>query len=360
MSDGTDAKLTDRKRADIRKRVQELMAIERITWSRLAGIIGWSAATVSLTVRGEYTGKSDAILNAMDRWLADRQSRTESPEVPFVRTTISRRVQAVANRAWAMPAIGLVITPSGYGKTAALQEVARQRGDRAMFLQAGEAFSSKRELLIQIANGLGIGPRKRWTIGGIYRAVQKALAKKYAGGQGDPFLILIDEATTLSPAALNILRNLHDDAACRLAIVLADTWRLDAELHSRKGIAGGYEQLRSRCRAVYQAKAGEVISAADVRKVADALLASMGHTRRIDPEAYRFMAKIAEAEGALRNVVARLQTVQAVAEAAGARARYTVAELDFVAPLVGAVCEINHEAAPFGARPRAAARQAVA
>ncbi len=360
MATGMDAKLTDRKRADIRRRVQEVMVSERITRDRLGGILSVSASVVSQVVGGKYRGKSDPVLVAMARWLTDRQSRAEAPEVPFVSTAISKSILAVCNRAWAMPAIGLVITPAGWCKTATLREVARRRGDRCLYLYAGEAFSSKRQLLMELAKGLRLGPRERWNIGTLYRAVRDVLAKKYAAGQGDPFLLLIDEATTLDPRALNILRNLHDDTSCRAGIVLADTARLDVELHSRKGIAGGYEQLRSRCRAVYQVKAGETISVADVRKVTDSLLAAMGHNRPLDAHAYRFLTKIAATEGALRNVVARLQTAQAVAEAAGAKPRYTVAELDFVAPLVGAECEIAHEAQPFTSIPKAAAKQAAA
>lgn len=360
MAEGMDAKLTDKKRAGIRRQVQEVIAAERISLSRLGGIVGWSAAAVSLVLRGKYGGTSDAILNAMACWLADRQSRAEAPEVPFVQTSITRRIRAVCDRAWAMPAIGLVITPSGYGKTAALREVASRRGDRCLYLQAGEAFSCKRDLLLRIAYGLGIGPRERWTIGTIYREVQKAMAKRYAAGQGDPFLILVDEATTLHAGALNLLRNLHDDSACRVAIVLADTWRLDAELHSRKGIAGGYEQLRSRCRATYQVKKAEAVSAADVRKVTDSVLASMGYKGPLDAQAYQFLVKIAATEGALRNVVARLQTVQGVAEAANVRPRYTVAQLDFVAPLVGGECEIEHETEPFGANTQAVRQRLIA
>lgn len=341
--DDQHAALTDKARASILSRAAEVQAAEGISNAAVARILGVSAAVWSQVKRRVYKGNADHTIRLARAWLADRTQRAEVPEVEFAATSLARQMMAVCRRAAEMPCVGLVVTRSGLGKTAALREFARRRPHRTVYLQAGEMFSCRVALLEEIAAALGVSGTG--AAAATYRRVRGRMADLYAGGQADPVCLLIDEATTLRPSAINMLRGLHDDPACRPGLVLADTWRLDSELrrHGRDSLAGGYEQLTSRAGTQYRLAADAEVAQADVTLIADAVLAGQGHRGRISVASYRYLHKVAQGPGALRAVLHRIRLVADVAHAAGTQPAYSVAQLDFVAPLLGGACTIPHD-----------------
>lgn len=340
---------SDIQRREIIDALVRIARADRLSNRFLArSVLQGSAPTWTLIRQGKYAGNTDKYLRRAQRWLADRVSRAQAPAASYVQTSIGEAVQKVCHRAWEMPCMARIVTPSGAGKTAALLEYVRRNPDRRHYLQAGQALSSPRGLLAELADKLGADYAMSQTTPEQYRRIRKRLAELYAGGTGDPVIVVVDEATTLTPPALNILRNLHDDPACRLAVVLADTWRLDAELRRPAGMAGGYEQLRSRFGATLAMSAQEEISRADVAAVAGGVLAAVGFDGRLHADAARYLHRLAQGDGKLRNVVHRIQAVHAVAEDLQIEPEYSVAQLDYVADLVGAEREMRHTVCPFG------------
>ncbi len=345
-----DGKPNPKQADEIFRRVKQIQVAEDLSNAAVARLVGpgCSATTWSQIKNGNYGGDIRNIAKVLATWLADRESHAEAPIAEYVATSIGQNIAKICERAWQMPCMATVITPSGAGKTMALRQYVRKRGSRAMYVQAGEVFASRKGLLRMIATGLGIITPARTPAPDLYMQIRRRLADCYCGGKNPPFFLAIDEATTLAPGALNILRNWHDDETCRTAIVLADTARLDAELHSRHGFAGGYEQLRSRMGASWILKPraegsrkGEVIPAADVKLVASAILRSLGHNGRLGQASFDFLYRIAQAEGTLRRVLHRLHAVHDVAAQSGS-ADYSVAQLDWVASLVGAKRQMQH------------------
>jgi hypothetical protein len=358
----TQERVFDKKEAgELLRQAGEIQAADKLSDNDLAKILGISRAMYSQVKAGKYGGDVQGVYRRIASWLTGRTMKAEAPIGDYVNTRVGRYISAVCRRAWQMPTIGLVITRSGAGKTAALTAFVRRAGDRAYYLSAGEAASTKTGMLRELADALGVHVGHRATALAIYRDVRQKLADRYAGGKARPVLLVIDEATTLQPAALNMLRNLHDDGRCRLAIVLADTWRLHAELRNTRRLPGGYEQLRSRSGAQYIMQVHEEISPGDVRAVADSILAGLGHKRELSQASYKYLTALAEMDGALRNVVHRLHAVHDLAEASGAVPTYRVAELDIVAPLVGHAQQIPDAENPFedAAGERAQRRAAV-
>lgn len=353
----TDGPLTEKDRQQIRTALREIQAAENVPNSVMARILGCSQPLYSQLVKGTYKGDVDRWLARARQWMADRAERAEMPQVTYVETSIGRAIMTVCRRSWAKSRIGRVITPSGCGKTAALVEFARRRGDRALYLSAGECFSSKRALLGEIARQMGMRHARHDKLHELYPRIRDLLAGYYAQGKADPFCLIIDEATTLRADTLNMLRNLSDDPDCRVALVLADTWRLDVELHRPRGIAGGYEQLRSRIGVEFKMRVDDEISLADVKAVADSILDALGHKRRLRESSYRYLSHVTQIDGKFRNLVHRLEAVCEVAEATGTPAEYSVAQLDYVATLVGHDCQMEHAEPPFGRPARAAARR---
>jgi len=333
--------------ADLLQMAAEVQTADKLSDNDLARIIGVSRATYSQVKSGKYSGDCQGVYRRIASWLNARANKAEAPVGDYAPTLVGRYISAVCNRAWQMPTIGLIITRSGAGKTAALTHFARSRGDYVVYLSAGEAASSKTGLLRELADALGVHVSGRTTTLTLYRDVRQRLADRYAGGKASPVLLIVDEATTLNPHAINMLRNLHDDGRCRLAIVLADTWKLHAELKNTRRLPGGYEQLRSRAGAQYIMRADAEISLADVTAVADSVLKSLGCNRKLSEASYKYLAGLAELDGGLRNVVHRLHAVHDIADSTGQAPTYRVAELDIAAPLVGHAQQMPDAPNPF-------------
>ena len=370
MTDTTqmdDGPLTDPERETIRAAVAELQEAETLSNRQVARAMGCSPSTLIQVLDGRYTGDQDRWLRQARQWMIDRQQRRDTPQSTYVDTADGRRVLSVCQWAHRMPCIGRVVLPSGHGKTEALREYARRVGDRAIYMQAGEQIQAKTAFIQAMARGMGLQPRKHDRTVALYFAVRDRLARLYAGGERQPVCLLVDEPVTLAPRTLNMLRNLHDDAEVRLAIVLADTDRLAGELHGRSAIKGGYEQLQSRCGAVYEPDALRAesygtrcaIGLDDVRSVAAAVIESLGGGH-LDAAAARYCWELAQRPGGLRNVVWRLRHV--AAQAAGKRLTpaWSADELDYVAPLVGADRSNPRARNPFATQTRPAAKLATA
>lgn len=349
-----EGELTRKEQDAIRIKLLEIEAAEGITIKQMAKILGCSQSVWSQIRRNLYIGDAERYLLRGRRWMTERTEQSKLPEADYIETADGRNILKICQRAWALPCIGKVVLDSGAGKTTALKEFARRKGGRAVYLQCGEAASSKRGFLMELGRALGVLTH-RASVADLYRRIKDRLADAYAGGKQTPFCLLIDEATTLSPACLNILRNLHDDEQVRCAVILADTRRLDSELSRRAGIAGGYEQLRSRFGAVYAPPINRKTSKGDVFNVAHSIVSAMGFRGKLPDPSVKFLHRLAQEAGRLRNVVYRLKTVADLAEAAKVNPTYCVAELDFVAALVGGTCELEHRQSPFGKKPESTA-----
>ena len=353
--------LTAAERQRIVAAVQEVLASERgVSMTTLGKIIGASRATVSRVLRGTYTGTADRFLNLLSAWLANRSERADIPQTPYVPTAIGRQIVAACLMAYDKPAIALIKTSTGCGKTAALLEVARRLGENsAVYLSAGEAVSSPRELLIELSRLLGVRHAARATVGGMYRSVRDALAARYQLGKGERVLILVDEATTLRGNAINMLRNLRDDPACSPGLVLADTVsRLDGFLYARGNIAGGTEQLRRRACVEFcwcyrgDDESGERIDAADVKAVAESTLAALGVSdkrARLDGRALKLLTELANdsrREG-FAAVVDRIENLYYYATRAELAPEFTVAQLDYMASMEDRRPAADYSSPPF-------------
>jgi DNA transposition AAA+ family ATPase len=339
-------------------RIQEA---ESLSNRQVARILDCSPAVWSQIRAGKYAGDTAKHLDRARRWLEERAARKEAVVLPYADTSIGRAIVAVCDRAWKLPCIGRVITESGAGKSAALSEFARRRGGKVLLLHSGDIITDKRALLADLARRLGVVRRARDTAYDRALAVRDHIARAYQGGKGARLLVLVDEATVLASSALNLLRGFHDDPDCRIGVVLADTARLDVYIRSPYGIVGGNEQLRSRCGAAYTHRKDEEkdewISMDDVRAVAGIILAGMkADPNRLDDEAWKYLHRLAQKDGRLRNVFYRLAAVRDVAKSVGAKPTYSARELDFAATLVGDRCELEHREPPFSIRaPKGAA-----
>jgi len=340
--------LTVAERKAIIEQLESLQLAENLSNSAIARLLDCSAATWSLIRKGRYSGNVDKFLHRAEVVLKARAERKDLPTSEFVETGIGRGILKICRLAADLGDMALVLTPSGCGKTAALREFARRRGEQAVYIQAGEYGRTKLALLRELARNLGAdAAAERGTIESTAAAVRAKLAAAYSGGIGAAKILIIDEAQTLEASALNLLRNLHDDPDCQAVIILGDTWRLHAELGRIGGIAGGYEQLTSRFGAVFALSLTDPVPESDVALLGRAVIDALGCRGDLPGDSIKWLARQAQAKGKLRNVVKLLRACYHVADCAGRRAAFTVHELDYAAGVRGGLSQLEHKAPPW-------------
>jgi DNA transposition AAA+ family ATPase len=342
----TQPEFTREERARIIRQVADRQGGDRISQREVGLILGCSGGTWSQIASGKYPGKADKYLARADQWLRDRSARRLPAEAPFVETSIAIQMMGACTRAWQLGRIGLVIARAGAGKTMALEEFARRRGDSAVFLRVGELINTKRGLLAELARQLGLGVSASATTDEIGQAVRRQFAA-YLGGKGSRYCVLVDEATRIKGGPMNLLRDFSDDPACRVAVVLAGTWELDALIHKTSWIPGGTDQVRSRLAAVYAMRPSDLVSQPDCEAVARAVLETCGHKATLSKAALAYLGKLAQGDGALRAIENRILAARDAAEAVGARPAYTLDELDYAAGMLGIRSDRVHARLPF-------------
>ena len=335
-------------RGRILHEVRNRQGEENITDREMGILLGCSGGTWSQVASGKYPGKIDKYVARAEQWLRDRSGRPVTTDSPYVETALGLQMMGVCTRAWQLGRIGLVIARAGVGKTRALEEFSRRRGRSAVLLRVGELINTKRGLLAELARRLGLGVSMSATSDELGQAVKKHFADAYQGGKGSPYCVLVDEATRIKGAPMNLLRDFCDDPACRVAIVLAGTWELDALIHKTSWIPGGTDQVRSRLAAVYKMRPSDPVPAADAEAVARAILETCGHKTALSKGALTLLQKLAQGDGGLRAVENRILAVRDAAEAVGSKPTWSADELDFVASMLGHQSERPHTAIPFG------------
>jgi DNA transposition AAA+ family ATPase len=342
----------------IRKEIAEVQAVDHISDAQMAKALDISTATFSQIKNSKYTGTTHRYLKEWRLWLLNRRDAIRMPTQRFVMTSIAGRIISTCEMAADLPCIAMVQTPSGWGKTAALMEVQRRMGRTgAVLLSAGETCRGKRDLLFELAKRLGATVSENFMISEMYNAVRQHLAQRTAANKGRSFLILIDEATTLLPDTISMLRNLHDDEQCHPAIVLADTVsRMTLTFRVRKSVPGGHEQLLSRAKAKYIVNVatdrdsetenpnGDIIPIEDVSAVSNACLANLGYKVHLSKNALKYLHGLSKKDGALRNVTARLQGVHYYAVRRNLRTDFSVAQLDYLGHITGDDVMMDHDA----------------
>jgi len=316
---------------------QGAQGISQREFCRLAGIAN---GTWRMLLNGRIR-QPDPHVRQVVAFLREQVERRAAPPVPFAETRLAERMMQVCRTAHDAPCMGLIIAEPGAGKSATLREYERRAVDRVVYVQAGVALASPYGLLLELVDRMGVSGRKSRNTGDLYRMVRDHLARWSQDGQRASGLLLIDEATNLTPRAMEMLRNLHDDRQANAAIVLADTRRLSDELDRVGRVAGGYAQLRRRLGAVWthqRSERGEMVCREDVRLVAETALRGLDAEAKLDRHAVDYLHRRANVRtgGCLGNAVAHLQAVWAFGQQTGRAVEYSVADMELVAPMVGA------------------------
>lgn len=189
-----------------------------------------SSTTISQVLGGKYPSPPGEFLTRMLAALKVEDERQREGTPGYVEGSVHKLVTVVCDRTRKHANFGVVTGSVGVGKTRTLREYAK-RNPQTMFVEANPSMTPGtmlQEMLEQLRVPCVGGLDRKFDI--VVRALQ-----------GTSFLIIADEADTMSAGALHYMRRIRDKAG--VGVVLAGTARLHQLLKPEQG---QFDQIRSR------------------------------------------------------------------------------------------------------------------
>lgn len=191
-----------------------------VTMEQIARAMGRGFSPATLRTFRDATGREalgdiDRVARGVNQFLETLARRNESrrPE-GFVETEVARRMLTVIERTAQLASIGLIYSDAGRGKSMTL-EAASMIHPGAILVRVRHTTRSPAGLAKHLAAMLQLNR---------VRNVQHAEDRLIETLRGTGRLLLIDEAHQLKHQALELLRDLHDEAG--VPIVLAGTVKI--------------------------------------------------------------------------------------------------------------------------------------
>lgn len=227
-----DRPLTRDEMHHVREHVMGYIKRHQIPRAHLAREIDTSNSTVSMVLRGTYAGKAEAVIRKLNQWI-ERHARRHraSANIDYVHTRIAEDMQTVAHLAFDECAIGVIVAPSGCGKTMVLQVLTEQMQGRYHYCTQDD---SPREFMRNLALVNG-EPNIQCNTAELVRKVVQRL-------KGTNRTQFLDEAHQLPREVFSRIRAINDLAG--VAFVLAGTHEILDKVDDQANSAG---QLQSRC-----------------------------------------------------------------------------------------------------------------
>jgi len=202
-----------------------------------ATISTWSKAAIDEEHFERFKGDFDKITRGINSWMETFVREHTAPKTnDFVDIHVAKNMMAVIHAAMTHRAMGVICSDSGRGKTMTFKAAA-QTYPGTIYLRIIASTRTPQGLAQQLRHSMQLGGSKT------LRDIQFRLIDTLTGSSR---LMLIDEGHQLQPAALEFLRDLHDD--CGIPIVLGGTREIEDHVSDPSIFFG---QLESRIVARY-------------------------------------------------------------------------------------------------------------
>ena len=177
----------------------------------------------------------------IDRFRDLWEERSMASRMPFIETSVYRRVEKVCREALIMQAIAFIYGESQIGKTASLQEVCRRRNHGQTTYVLMPASAGVQAMMKAIADACHISSRTSY----------EGLRSRVANYLDDSKLLIIDEVHecfisyqhTSMNRCLSLLRQIQERSQCGLVLCGTNVFRHELE---RGEFAQSLKQLRKR------------------------------------------------------------------------------------------------------------------
>jgi DNA transposition AAA+ family ATPase len=264
-----------------------------LTQAAFARLCGINATSLSSLINGNYSGDADDQLTRIQQFLTREADRDEMPRLGrFAETSVANQVLACCKQNHTYGTLGLVVGPSGKGKTMAFREYA-MRNAGVCRISAADWIKTPRQLAIAM-----LRMTAKNTTPHNFEDICAALIESL---QGESRLIIVDQAHQLSEHCQEFLQNIYDyvnDGEARMGMVLGGTFRLATSIIADKQ-QYLYEQLQSRINAGYTVQLRKPFSMTDIKLVFDK--DNLQYT--LSEDALTFLLRKANDRGGLRQAV---------------------------------------------------------
>lgn len=272
-----------------RERLKAFKAETGWSHKRIADGVGYSKATITGFLNGNYNGDYAAVAGDVVAFLDGQQAPEPDPQasdrVPatarFVETATAQQVMAAVEYARQMEDMAIIYGDPGTGKTAALERYRDEHAGDVVMMTAAPHLRTPMAVLCELARACGIpvpehGVRVRTVWGDLVRSLQRR-----------PVVVIVDEAQHLPLDALEELRSIHD--ATHVPLILAGN---HVVYHRLRGTGQhGFAQLFSRVALRWKAE-GSFTQEEVAAVVGDG----------VAPDAMSLLHRWANGPGALRTV----------------------------------------------------------
>jgi DNA transposition AAA+ family ATPase len=222
---------------------------KRVSQSKAAQAMGYSAGVVSAYKNHAYNGNVKVLEERIGAWLKREDRRLARMEVPVTETATMEQVRRAVTIAQDEADIAVIIGEAGTGKTTALRQYAKESYS-ALLIDVDPSFS-KVVLMNAIAHALGV--EDKGGMNAVIDRVIEALKDRDA-------VLIIDEADYLSEGSLELVRRVVNDKA-RTGVVLVGLPTLEYKI---RNLRNNLQQIISRVGVI--AKLG-ALKKADAEKI---------------------------------------------------------------------------------------------
>lgn len=246
------------------EKLKERIENGEFTQSNVAKNLNISATTMSMYLNNTYAGNVDAINQQVEKFLAQADEKKaynfQKVNLDFVKTSVAKRVFNIAKMCQLNGEIGVCFGSSGFGKTTACKEYAKNEYG-VIWLDPNEN-ANKYEVIRLLGSALNINDEY----------INSLLPKITAKLKDSNYLIIVDEAENLKSPVFRTLRKIHDKCNFTFGMLFVGTERLYYNLARMKG---EFEYLTNRISCVENLKC---LKDSDIKALAEQVFPKLSDT----------------------------------------------------------------------------------
>lgn len=219
---------------DTLARLIDTAAAEGWSLAAVAANVGVSSTTISRLISGKYTASIDRSIGAVTAFLARYDSRKTVADIPFVETSIARKIWMGLDYAITYGEMVSIIGSTQWGKSWAIEEYQRRKmmaGDETVIIVDMPTNPSPTQFIAELCRALGI--TTRLTYAKSLEAVYNTLTSRH--------LLIIDECHEMATGlergkqTIETIRRIYRVTKCAIALVGTNVWGrvLDGSLYPK-------------------------------------------------------------------------------------------------------------------------------
>jgi len=280
---------------DVRAQLSRYIAHEKTSQSQVAKGLDVSKTTVSLFLKGTYTGNNEELSQKIEQYIRMGTARKAVIKVPEVNPSVTntRNILRMTKIAHMNKDILLIHGPAGCGKTTALKHYAKSNNG-VIIVEADVTIKTPRGILMLILSTMGEDTKGTTSV-----MMQRLISKL----DGSDKLLIIDEAQHLGVEAFDAIRAINDKA--HVGIVYAGNPEILRRMYGKQ--EEELDQLYSRI--VYKCELKNSHTQEDISSIYKAF--------RFNDECLQYLHKISRRKGGLRTMVNQCRIAQNLASGLG-------------------------------------------